>query len=310
MSSLSFLSSLGDRSQLAARAWARPLLIVHLLVIGSLLFSSVASAIPVQNSAAAHILPPDSRRESETAPPIPRAVRLALRVAPVSIEPAGIVTFTVVVTNTLPDRALSGLVVSDTLPSSLAYWPGNETEFSYLEADQRLAWSIEQLEAGATVTGTFQAQVMAFTGVITNVVSVRGEATDVLAQAAVTLIVAQPPCPGSDCTPTPTATATTAPPTATATGVAPPCLGAGCTATPTATDVSPTSTATWTPTPTATPVWMRCGPCQTRKAACRAVMGGWCSLFRAVRSARRPSYAMYHMLRSPISQQISVSSLN
>ena len=244
MSSLwsSFLSSFGNRSQSAARAWVRPLLIVHLLVIGSLLFSTIASAIPLQSSTTAHIISLDSRLASETAPTTPRAVRLALRVTPVSMEPAGIVTFTVVVANTLTDRALNGLVVSDTLPSSLAYWPGNETEFSYLETDQRLAWSIERLEAGATVTGTFQAQVMAFGGVITNMVSVRGEATDVLAQAMVTLIVAQPPCLGSDCTPTATLTVGAPPclgvdctptptitPTATPTAVAPPCLGSDCT---------------------------------------------------------------------------------
>ncbi|MBK9230972.1 MAG: DUF11 domain-containing protein [Anaerolineae bacterium] len=42
------------------------------------------------------------------------------------MEPAGVVTYTVVIVNTLADRALSGLVVSDTLPLELAYWPAGE----------------------------------------------------------------------------------------------------------------------------------------------------------------------------------------
>ncbi|MBK9095283.1 MAG: DUF11 domain-containing protein [Anaerolineae bacterium] len=57
------------------------------------------------------------------ATPAPAVVQLTLAAAPPQVEPAGVVTYTVVITNTLADRDLSGLVVSDTLPLELAYWP-------------------------------------------------------------------------------------------------------------------------------------------------------------------------------------------
>ncbi|MFZ1551013.1 MAG: hypothetical protein WAV53_06405, partial [Anaerolineae bacterium] len=85
------------------------------------------------------------------ATPAPAPVQLTLAAAPPQVEPAGVVTYTVVITNTLADRALSGLVVSDTLPLELAYWPAGEGDFSYLEAERRLEWVIGQLAAGATL---------------------------------------------------------------------------------------------------------------------------------------------------------------
>ena len=206
--------------------------------------------------------------------PSPAPLLLSLAAQPLSVAPLGIITFTVVLTNTLADRALNGLVVSDTLPSGLAYLPAGESEFSYLAADYRLQWKIARLAPGATLTGTFQARVTAGVSgqVITNTVAVSGEEADVQAQAAVTLTVAPPPCLGLECTPTPVATPTVVSPTATpawtptpiatATIVAPPCLGSDCTPTPA---VTPAATPAWTPTPTATPgpgvdeVWLTPG---------------------------------------------------
>ncbi|MFZ1465762.1 MAG: hypothetical protein WAV60_17080, partial [Anaerolineae bacterium] len=84
---------------------------------------------------------PDPRLEPISDPdatPAPAPVQLTLAAAPPQVEPAGVVTYTVVITNTLADRALSGLVVSDTLPLELAYWPAGEGDFSYLETERRL----------------------------------------------------------------------------------------------------------------------------------------------------------------------------
>ncbi|MBK9232197.1 MAG: DUF11 domain-containing protein [Anaerolineae bacterium] len=104
-------------------------------------------------------------------------MQLTLAAAPRQVEPAGVVTYTVVITNTLADRGLSGLVVSDTLPLELAYWPAGEGEFSYLEVERRLEWAIGQLAAGATLTGTFQAQALAEVSgqVITNTAAIVSE---------------------------------------------------------------------------------------------------------------------------------------
>ncbi|MBK9093665.1 MAG: DUF11 domain-containing protein [Anaerolineae bacterium] len=167
------------------------------------------------------------------ATPAPAPVQLTLAAAPRQVEPAGVVTYTVVITNTLADRALSGLVVSDTLPLELAYWPAGEGDFSYLEAERRLEWVIGQLAAGATLTGTFQAQALgAVSGqVITNTAAIVSEevGAGVTASAAITITAA--PCLGEDCAPTPTAE----PPTATPTAEPPPCQDEECTPTPTAT---------------------------------------------------------------------------
>ena len=195
--------------------------------------------------------------------PSPVSLLLSLAAQPLSVAPSGIITFTVVLTNTLADRGLSGLVVSDTLPLNLAYRPVGESEFSYWEDEHRVQWAIARLAPGATLTGTFQAQVTtAVIGqVITNTVAVGEEEADVQAQAMVTLTVASPPCLGSDCTPTPVAAPTEVLPTATPTEAPPPCLGSDCTPT----EVPPTVTPTWTPTPTATPgpgvdeVWLMPG---------------------------------------------------
>ncbi|MFZ1237966.1 MAG: hypothetical protein WAV66_01355, partial [Anaerolineae bacterium] len=134
------------------------------------------------------------------ATPAPAPVQLTLAAAPQQIEPAGVVTYTVVITNTLADRALSGLVVSDTLPLELAYWPAGEGNFSYLEVERRLEWAIGQLAAGATLTGTFQAQALgAVSGqVITNTAAIVSEevGAGVTASAAITITAA--PCLGED----------------------------------------------------------------------------------------------------------------
>ncbi|MBK9231824.1 MAG: DUF11 domain-containing protein [Anaerolineae bacterium] len=50
-------------------------------------------------------------------------MQLTLAAAPVLVEPSGVVTYTVVISNTLADRTLTELVVSDTLPLELTYWP-------------------------------------------------------------------------------------------------------------------------------------------------------------------------------------------
>ena len=75
-----------------------------------------------------------SRLEPFKPTPSPAPLLLSLAAQPMQVAPSGIITFTIVLTNTLTDRALSGLVVSDTLPlDALAYWPAGEGEFSYLE---------------------------------------------------------------------------------------------------------------------------------------------------------------------------------
>ena len=83
------------------------LLAVHLLVIGSLLFSSVAAATPLlQINAATNLMSPDLL--ADLAPPPPaQAVGLTLRAAPAQIEPGGMVTITVVIANTLKRRLVS-----------------------------------------------------------------------------------------------------------------------------------------------------------------------------------------------------------
>ncbi|MBK6562018.1 hypothetical protein [Candidatus Amarobacter glycogenicus] len=152
------------------------------------------------------------------ATPAPALVQLTLAAATVLVEPSGVVTYTVVISNTLADRTLTGLVVSDTLPLELTYWPAGEGEFSYVEAERRLEWAIGQLAAGATLTGTFQAQALgAVSGqVITNTAAiVSGGGAAVQASAAITITAA--PCLGEDCAPTPTAEPPTATPTATPT---------------------------------------------------------------------------------------------
>ncbi|MBK7201816.1 hypothetical protein [Candidatus Amarolinea dominans] len=210
------------------------------------------------------------------ATPAPALVQLTLAAAPRQVEPAGVVTYTVVITNTLADRALSGLVVSDTLPLELAYWPAGEGEFSYLEAERRLEWAIGQLAAGATLTGTFQAQALAEVSgqVITNTAaSGRSEAGAHAGPARPGLWRPH----GHEQRPAWVRTVRRRrrphrrmpPPTATPTAEAPPCLGFECTPTPTATPslcqddegCTPTPTATWTPTATPGPdeVWLTPG---------------------------------------------------
>ncbi|MBK6430432.1 hypothetical protein [Candidatus Amarolinea dominans] len=246
--------------------------LVHLLVVCSLLFSTAAAATPPPINTATKFMSPDPNFDLIAAPeatPAPALVQLTLAAAPVQVEPSGVVTYTVVITNTLADRALSGLVVSDTLPLELAYWPAGEGDFSYLEAERRLEWAIGQLAAGATLTGTFQAQALgAVSGqVITNTAAIVSEevGAGVAASAAITITAA--PCLGEDCAPTPTAEPPTATPTATV--ESPPCQDEECTPTPTATATptatpslcqddegcTPTPTATWTPGPGLDEVW-------------------------------------------------------
>ncbi|MGB4802665.1 MAG: hypothetical protein WBV59_08405, partial [Anaerolineae bacterium] len=134
------------------------------------------------------------------ATPAPAVVQLTLAAAPQQVEPAGVVTYTVVITNTLADRDLGGLVVSDTLPLELAYWPAGEGNFSYLEAERRLEWVIGQLAAGATLTGTFQAQALgAVSGqVITNTVAIVSEEVGAGVQASAAITITAAPCLGED----------------------------------------------------------------------------------------------------------------
>ncbi|MGB3060892.1 MAG: hypothetical protein WBE17_14260, partial [Anaerolineae bacterium] len=136
------------------------------------------------------------------ATPAPALVQLTLAAAPVLVEPSGVVTYTVVISNTLADRTLTELVVSDTLPLELAYWTAGEGEFSYLEAEHRLEWAIGQLAAGATLTGTFQAQVTAGVSgqVLTNTVATVSEEAGAEVQASVAITVTAP-CLGEDCAP-------------------------------------------------------------------------------------------------------------
>ncbi|MFZ2520167.1 MAG: hypothetical protein WA089_15830, partial [Anaerolineae bacterium] len=129
--------------------------LVHLLVVCSLLFSTAAAATPPQINTATKLMSPDPHLDLISDPgatPAPSVVQLTLAAAPQEVEPAGVITYTVVITNTLADRDLSGLVVSDTLPLELAYWPAGEGDFSYLETERRLEWVIGQLAAGATLT--------------------------------------------------------------------------------------------------------------------------------------------------------------
>ncbi|MFZ1707888.1 MAG: hypothetical protein WAW20_04760, partial [Anaerolineae bacterium] len=110
---------------------------------------------PPQINSAAKLMSPDPNFDLISDPdatPAPAPVQLTLAATPQQVEPAGVVTYTVVITNTLADRDLSGLVVSDTLPLELAYWPAGEGDFSYLETERRLEWVIGQLAAGATLT--------------------------------------------------------------------------------------------------------------------------------------------------------------
>ncbi|MFZ1595189.1 MAG: hypothetical protein WAW26_04970, partial [Anaerolineae bacterium] len=266
----SFLSTafspLSSRHSTRGRLAPRLSSLVHLLVVCSLLFSTAAAATPPQINTATKLMSPDPNFDLISDPdatPAPAVVQLTLAAAPRQVEPAGVVTYTVVITNTLADRGLSGLVVSDTLPLELAYWPAGEGEFSYLEVERRLEWAIGQLAAGATLTGTFQAQALgAVNGqVITNTVAIVGEevGAGVAASAAITITAAPclgedcaptptvepPPCQDEECTPTPTDVPPNTTPTATPTNE-PPCLGFDCTPTPTATptDVPPTATPT------------------------------------------------------------------
>ncbi|MBK9092015.1 MAG: DUF11 domain-containing protein [Anaerolineae bacterium] len=268
-SSFSFLSA---RHSALGRLAPRLPSLVHLLVVFSLLFSTAAATPPPQINTATKLMSPDPNFDLISDPgamPAPAVVQLTLAAAPRQVEPAGVVTYTVVITNTLADRGLSGLVVSDTLPLELAYWPAGEGEFSYLEVERRLEWAIGQLAAGATLTGTFQAQALAEVSgqVITNTAAIVSEevGTGVAASAAITITAA--PCLGEDCAPTPTQEPPTATPTATV--EPPPCQDEECTPTPTAT-ATPTATSSpcqddeeCTPTPTATPgpdeVWLTPG---------------------------------------------------
>ncbi|WP_343425927.1 hypothetical protein [Candidatus Amarolinea dominans] len=233
---LSSFSPLSSRHSALGRLAPRLSSLVHLLVVCSLLFSTAAAATPPQINTATKFMSPDPNFDLISEPgatPAPAVVQLTLAAAPQEVEPAGVITYTVVITNTLADRALGGLVVSDTLPLELAYWPAGEGDFSYLEVERRLEWVIGQLAAGATLTGTFQAQALgAVSGqVITNTVAIVSEEVGAGVQASAAITITAAPCLGEDCAPTPTAE----PPTATPTVEPPPCQDEECTPTPTAT---------------------------------------------------------------------------
>lgn len=235
-------------------SWVRPLAVLNLLVIGSLLWPSATAAMifPRQVNVAVNRLLPDS---SFSLPARRSPLELTLRVTPAQIELQGIVTYTVIISNTLASDTLTGLEVSDRLPPSLRYVSAEGGVFTYLAAEHRVQWSIESLAAGETLIGAFQAQVVGVNAdqPILNTV-VASAATGVEVQATAILTMLSLPCLGSACTPTPTASPVT-----------PPCMGSACTPTPTATP-SPTpaaATPTWTPTPTALPgldeVWLTPG---------------------------------------------------
>ncbi|WP_343413969.1 hypothetical protein [Candidatus Amarolinea dominans] len=216
--------------------------------VQSALFHGGCCYPPLQINTTTEPMSPDPNFDLIAAPeatPAPALVQLTLAAAPVLVEPSGVVTYTVVISNTLADRTLTGLVVSDTLPLELTYWPAGEGEFSYVEAERRLEWAIGQLAAGATLTGTFQAQALAEVSgqVITNTAAIVSEEVGAAVQASAAITITAAPCLGEDCAPTPTAEPPTATPTATPTNE-PPCLGFECTPTPTATPTDVPLTAT------------------------------------------------------------------
>ncbi|MFZ1238643.1 MAG: hypothetical protein WAV66_04795, partial [Anaerolineae bacterium] len=106
-STFSFLSSRHSaRGRLAPRLSS----LVHLLVVCSLLFSTAAAAAPPKINTATKFMSPDPNFDLIAAPeatPAPTLVQLTLAAAPVLVEPSGVVTYTVVISNTLADRTLT-----------------------------------------------------------------------------------------------------------------------------------------------------------------------------------------------------------
>ena len=75
---------------------------------------------------------------------------------------------------------------------------------------RRLEWIIGQLAAGATLTGTFQAQALGVVSgqVISNTVAIVSEEVGAGVQASTAITISAAPCLGEVCAPTPTVEAT------------------------------------------------------------------------------------------------------
>jgi len=90
--------------------------------------------------------------------PLP-ALSLANSVTPTSADPGATLTYTLSYANT-GSSAASNVTLTDTLPLQITYTPGSATGGgSFTVATRTLAWSLGNLNAGATAQVTFQAVV-------------------------------------------------------------------------------------------------------------------------------------------------------